>query len=81
VQGQNSKTNRGFGPTNPSRVFKGIKMLQAAINEIRNIETIDCDDIQALLNVIASKMAEAGFCDLDLNAIDEINGLITGEQK
>ncbi len=56
-------------------------MLQAAINEIRDIDTIDCDDIQALLNVIASKMAEAGFCDLDLNAIDEINGLITGEQK
>jgi hypothetical protein len=56
-------------------------MLQAAINEIRNIDTIDCDDIQALLNVIASKMAEAKFCDLDLNAIDEINGLITGEQK
>jgi len=56
-------------------------MLNTAINEIRNIDTITCDDIQALFNVIASKMQEAGFSDLDLTAIDEANGFITGEQK
>jgi hypothetical protein len=56
-------------------------MLNAAINEIRNIDTITCDDIQALFNVIASKMVEAGFSDFDLTAIDEANGFITGEQK
>ena len=56
-------------------------MLNAAINEIRNIDTITCDDIQALFNVIASKMQEAGFSELDLGTIDEANGFITGEQK
>ena len=50
-----------------------------AIREIRAIEEITCDDLQALFNVIAAKMEESGFSNTDLAMIDEANGFITGE--
>lgn len=53
--------------------------VQDAINAIRRVEEITCDDLQALFNVIASKMTEAKFSEHDLNMIDEASGFICGE--
>lgn len=52
---------------------------QRAINAIRAIEQINCDDLQGLFSVMASKMTEAGFSYLDLAMIDEASGFICGE--
>ena len=51
-----------------------------AINAIRKIETLTCDDLLDLFNVIASKMVDAGFSELDIQMVDEANGFICGEK-
>lgn len=56
-------------------------MINEAIKIIRELDELDCDDLQALLNVIANKMANTGYSELDLVIIDDANGLLTGEQK
>jgi hypothetical protein len=50
-----------------------------AISAIRKIDVITCDDLRGLLNVIASKMAEAGFSSTDLDVIDEVADFTCGE--
>lgn len=56
-------------------------MINEAIKIIRELDELDCGDLQALLNVIANKMASTGYSELDLGMIDEATGYITGEQK
>lgn len=53
--------------------------LQTAIDAIRDIERISCDDLRALFNVMASKMNQAKFSDIDLEVIDDMAGFICGE--
>ena len=52
-----------------------------AVSAIRAIDTVDCDSLRDLFNVIAAKMKEADFADIDLDMVDEMNGFITGEKS
>ena len=52
-----------------------------AVRAIRDIETIDCDSLRDLFNVIAAKMVEAKFATIDLDMVDEMNGFICGEEE
>jgi len=52
-----------------------------AVRAIRDIDTIDCDSLRDLFNVIASKMKEANFSDTDLDTIDELSGFVCGEEE
>ena len=51
-----------------------------AVSAIRAIDVIDCDQLRDLFNVIAAKMKEADFADIDLDMVDEMNGFICGEE-
>jgi hypothetical protein len=50
-----------------------------AVRAIRDIETIDCDSLRDIFNVLASKMKEAKFADIDLDMVDEMANFICGE--
>lgn len=52
---------------------------QRAINAIRAMESIGCDDLRALFDCMASKMVESKFCEMDLDLIDDMANVICGE--
>ena len=49
------------------------------LRAIRAVPELDCQGVAAILRCLASKMKDNGFGDLDLTAIDEACGFITGE--
>ena len=49
------------------------------LRSLRAMERVDTDDVGAILRVLASKMVESGFSDLDVAAVDECIGFICGE--
>jgi len=51
-----------------------------AVSAIRAIETIDCDNLLDLFNVITSKMVQAGFAQIDIDMMDEVSGFVCGEE-
>jgi hypothetical protein len=53
----------------------------AAVKAIRAIEKIDCDNLMDIFNVLASKMVDAGFSEVDIDMMDEVNGFICGEDE
>jgi hypothetical protein len=50
-----------------------------AIAAIRKIELIDCDILRGLFDVIAAKMTQADFSNVDMTMIDEAADFICGE--
>jgi hypothetical protein len=53
--------------------------INLSVRAIRAIDSLDCEQLHEIMNVIASKMHETGFSDLDLTAIDEAANFICGE--
>lgn len=53
--------------------------VQAAINAIRSIDTLGCDDLAQVLATLGCKMADNGFSDLDVHMIDEARDFVCGE--
>jgi len=49
-----------------------------AVSAIRKIEVIDCDNLLDIFNVLASKMVQAGFAQVDINMMDEVAGFVCG---
>lgn len=50
-----------------------------AIQAIRNIDELSCEDLAAILAALGCKMVTTGFSDLDVQFLDEARDAICGE--
>lgn len=56
-------------------------MINEAIQIIRELDELDCPELQSLLLAIEKKMSQTGYSDLDLLILNDAIGVITGETK
>lgn len=57
---------------------KRINRITSSIRQLRGIYGLDCNDLRTILNTLSCEMASAGYCEGDVQSIDEVTDLICG---
>ncbi len=55
------------------------KQVQAAINAIRAIEALSCEELAQVMATLGCTMKATGFSDLDVEIVDQTRDAVCGE--